>query len=247
MNRLSGEPPRPGSAVAAGPVPDDVKRLVEAQLRALVLDGPFPCLGARSAFRVGSYLFNVHQELGAAGSTRSLAADLRHFRTVRRRMGDLYTYVGSFLEPRVVADERDWDRLVWGVLQDLHDLDDEPWDARYSTDPGHADFAFSFAGLGHLVVTLYPGASRYARRFAWPTLIFNPPEQDRAKFPSDEEFLRFQDKIRERDARLQGSVNPSLPDTLDDPQAPGFSGAPVGPNWDCPLRIRDGASRRDEG
>ncbi|MGN9846588.1 guanitoxin biosynthesis heme-dependent pre-guanitoxin N-hydroxylase GntA [Nonomuraea sp. H19] len=221
------------------PVPDNVKHLIEAQLRALVLDGPFPCLGARSAFRAGSYLFNVHSELGSPVSLRSLAADLRYFRDVRRQMGDLYTYVASFLEPRMIRDEPSWDRLVWRVLQELHDLDDEPWDERYSTDPSRADFALSFAGLGQLVVTLYPGASRYARRFAWPTLIFNPPEQDRAKFPSDEEFLAFQDRIRLRDSRLQGSVNSSLPPTLDDPQAPGFSGAPIGPDWRCPLRVRN--------
>jgi uncharacterized protein len=219
-------------------VPEKVRALIERQLRSLVLEAPFPCLGARAAMRSGSYLFNVHQDLRDARSVAGVTEDLRHFAAVRHGMGNFYTYVVSFLEPRGVADEAMWDTLVWEFLQRLHDLDDSSWDERWSRVPEDADFALSLAGNGQLVVTLYPGASRYARRFAWPTLIFNPVEQDRANFPDDESFLRFQNRIRARDAALQGDVNPSLPPTLDDPQAPGFSGAPVGGSWRCPLVVR---------
>lgn len=222
----------------AGSVPDIVKELIEKQLRCLVLESPFPCLGARAAFRNQSYLFNVHADMAEAQTLHLVLADLRHFAKVRLEMDDLYTYMVSFLEPRIITDEAAWDRFVWQFLQGLHDLDDAPWDRRYSINPADAGFALSLAGLGQLVVTLYPGASRYARRFAWPTLIFNPPEQDRANFPTDEEFLRFQNRIRDRDARLQGTVNPSLPPTLDDPQATGFSGAPIDASWTCPLRVK---------
>lgn len=222
----------------AGLVPATVRELIEKQLRCLVLDAPFPCLGARAALRTGSYLFNVHADMNAPRATDSVLADLRYFAEVRREMGNLYTYVASFLEPRMIPSETAWEQMVWKFLQGLHDLDDTPWDTRFSRDPSEAGFALSLGGLGQLVVTLYPGANRYTRRFAWPTLIFNPLEQDRANFPSDEEFLRFQNMIRDRDARLQGNVNPSLPPTLDDPQAPGFSGAPIDAHWRCPLRIR---------
>ncbi|MEU3181145.1 guanitoxin biosynthesis heme-dependent pre-guanitoxin N-hydroxylase GntA [Streptomyces albidoflavus] len=225
-------------------VPAEVREFVERQLRAVVLDGPFPCLGARSAFRDDSYLFNVLPDLDDPSAAAHVLADLRHFAEVRLRMGDLYTYVVCFLEPRAVTDEAAWDRRLWAFLQSLHDLDDAPWDGRFATDPHDADFALSLAGLGQLVVTLYPGAWRYARRFAWTTLVFNPPEQDRANFPTDEQFLRFQNKIRERDARLQGEVNPSLPATLDNPQAPGFSGARVNPDsWRCPLHVHPDTGR----
>jgi FPC/CPF motif-containing protein YcgG len=224
----------------AGRVPATVRELIEKQLRCLVLDAPFPCLGARAAFRTGSYLFNVHPDMNDQQATDNVLADLRYFAKVRHEMGNLYTYVASFVEPRMIPSEMAWEQMVWKFLQGLHDLDDTQWDARFSRDPADADFALSLGGLGQLVVTLYPGANRYTRRFAWPTLIFNPLEQDRANFPSDEEFLRFQNMIRDRDARLQGNVNPSLPPTLDDPQAPGFSGAPIDAAWECPLQIRPG-------
>jgi FPC/CPF motif-containing protein YcgG len=215
-----------------------VKDMIERQLRALVLDTPFPCLGARSAFRNHGYVFQVYEDLRTDAGAAALADGLREFTKKRHELGNFYTFIASFVEPGAVSDESSWDRQIWEVLQRLHDLDTEPWDDRWSTTPEDADFALSFAGCGQLVVTLYPGASRYSRRFAWPTLIFNPPEQDRANFPDDESFLRFQDTIRARDVRLQGTMNPSLPPTLDDPQAPGFSGAPVGDHWRCPIKIR---------
>lgn len=245
------EPSRPdprldaSGAAVTGPVRD----LIEAQLRALVLAPSFPCLGARSAVRNGGYVFATYRDLREAASLDALAEDLGRFAAGRHRLGRFYSFVAGFLEPARITDEASWDRTVWAALQRLHDVDGRPWDSRWSTVPGDADFALSLAGCGMLVVSLYPGASRFSRRFAWPTLVFNPPEQDRANFPDDESFLRFQDAIRARDVRLQGSMNPSLPPTLDDPQAPGFSGAPVGPFWRCPLVVRTpaGADRKAGG
>ncbi|WP_431975224.1 guanitoxin biosynthesis heme-dependent pre-guanitoxin N-hydroxylase GntA [Micromonospora haikouensis] len=238
MERAARGVPRERPRRDTGPVPGALKELVRGQLHALVSAQPFPCLGARSALANGSYLFNLHEDMGSSESLRDLAADLRHFAQVRLELGDLYSYVASFVEPRVPGDEAAWASCFWALMQRLHEIDEDAWDHRFSRDPESPDFAFSFAGLGHLVVTLYPGASRFSRRFAWPTLVFNPLEQDRAQFPEDEAFLRFRDQIRLRDARLQGQVNPSLPKTLDDSQVPGFAGAPVPSDWRCPLRLR---------
>lgn len=230
------------------PTLDVVGRLIERQLRYMVLEGPFPCLGARSAVRNDSYVFTLHRDLFAADAVEAVAADLRRFAAVRLRLGRLYSCIVSFLEPRAIVDEQAWDVQVWGFLQALHEFDDAPWDPRFSADPESGDFALSFAGVGHLVVALYPGAWRYARRFAWPTLVFNPLEQDSAAFPDERDFARFQGIIRARDARLQGEVNPSLPATRDQSQAPGFSGAPVPDTWRCPLvvdRQRPGGTEDD--
>jgi FPC/CPF motif-containing protein YcgG len=230
------------------PTLEVVGRLIEGQLRCMVLDGPFPCLGARSAFRNDSYVFVVHPDLFGPDAVEAVAADLRRFAAVRLRLGRLYSCIVSFLEPRAISDEQVWDGQVWGFLQALHELDDTPWDPRFSADPESGDFALSFAGVGHLVVSLYPGAWRYARRFAWPTLVFNPLEQDSDAFPEEQDFERFQRIIRARDARLQGQVNPSLPATRAQSQAPGFSGAPVPDSWRCPLAVdhqRSGGTEDD--
>jgi uncharacterized protein len=236
----SGRPAarRDPGEMGRGRAADPLARLVEAQIRSLVLDGPFPCSGAKAAFNDDSYRFNLYPNLGDSASWIDVAADLTAFVRGRSSMGRFYTFVASFVEPAAVVDHAAWDRLVWAFLQGLHDVDDVAWDPRFSTDPSSADFAFSFGGCGMLVVSLYPGATRYARRFAWPTIVFNPLEQDRANFPDHADLQRFTDRIRARDTKLQGAVNPSLPPTPDDPQAPGFSGAPVGAGWKCPLRVR---------
>lgn len=218
---------------------------MQTQLHVLVSAQPFPCLGARSALASDSYLFNLYEDMGSAESLRDLATDLRHFAEVRLGLGSLYSYVASFIEPRIPGDEAAWGKSFWDLMQRLHDIDAQYWDPRFSQDPESSEFAFSFAGLGHLVVTLYPGASRFSRRFAWPTLVFNPLEQDRAKFPEEAEFVRFRDQIRLRDSRLQGQVNPALPRTLDDSQVPGFAGTPVPPGWQCPLRLRSADESRE--
>lgn len=238
MERVNRTAPPQWFQRDTGPVPAPLKDLVQNQLHALVSAQSFPCLGARSALASGSYLFNLYEDMGSAESLLDLATDLRHFAEVRLGMGCLYSFVASFVEPRIPGDEAAWESFFWALMQRLHDIDTDSWDPRFSQDPESPDFAFSFAGLGHLVVTLYPGASRFSRRFAWPTLVFNPLEQDRAKFPEEEAFLRFRDQIRLRDARLQGQVNPSLPRMLDDSQVPGFAGAPVPSDWRCPLRLR---------
>lgn len=215
-----------------------LSKLIEGQIRALVLDGPFPCSGAKAALNDNSYRFNAYPSLAEPTIWPSVAADLARFVSDRHSMGQFYTFIASFLEPAAVTDHSAWDRLFWSFLQSLHDLDKIPWDPRFSANPDDGDFAFSFAGCGMLVVSLYPGSTRYARRFAWPTIVFNPLEQDRQVFPDPRELDRFVDRIRRRDARLQGSVNPSLPSHAGEPQAPGFSGAPISANWRCPLNVR---------
>ena len=55
-----------------------------------------------------------------------------------------------------------------------------------------ANFGFSFAGRGFFVIGLHPASSRLARRFPWPTLVFNAHFQfDRLKadgrYPEDAE------------------------------------------------------------
>src|SRR5207244_4323508 len=72
--------------------------------------------------------------------------------------------------------EADFERRLWLQLQQLHDRDDPSpgWDPSVSNDPEDARFAFSFAGCALFVIGLHPDSSRLARRFAWPTLVFNP-------------------------------------------------------------------------
>jgi FPC/CPF motif-containing protein YcgG len=89
----------------------------------------------------------------------------------------LTTFVASFLRP-VPGDEAELERLLWTQLQALHDGEPmQSWDPSVSSDPEDAHFSFSMAGSAFFVVGLHAASTRWARRFAWPTLVFNPHAQ----------------------------------------------------------------------
>lgn len=203
---MDGPQPRPRPAAVASD--DTLVDFVRRQFVSLVLDPAFPCLGARSAFQRESYVFHLYDDLTSISSLRDLADHLADFAQRRPSMpGRFSTLVASFLAPPTVADGQSWDTLIWRTLQQLHEWDAVPWDPSVSSDPSSPDFCFSFAGDGYVVVGLHPGASRHARRFAYPTLVFNAHDQFQGMRHRGE-FGRFQESIQKRDVRLQGSVNP---------------------------------------
>ena len=82
-------------------------------------------------------------------------------------------------------------------------------------------------------------ASRVARRATTPTLVFNLHEQFEALRASGQ-FSRMRDRIRERDERLQGTINPMVADHGEHSEARQYSGRQVGPGWRAPFRADHG-------
>jgi uncharacterized protein len=214
-----------------------VKNFVEHQLRSMVLSDYFPCVGARSAFKSGGYAFRLYKDMAIADSINAMAGDLTEFIANPPSTGPFVTFVATFMKPIGIHDESHWDALVWRALQFLHASDVQSWDPSVSDDPGAPDFSFSFGGRAFFVVGLHPGASRYARRFAWPSLVFNLHEQFE-RLRREGKFPRFQETIRNRDVRLQGSLNPNLSDFGDASDATQYSGMPTGPEWICPFATK---------
>ena len=153
------------------------------------------------------------------------------------------------------GDELAFERRLWSQLQRLHDLDARyhPWDPRVSDDPESPKFSFSVAGDAFFVIGMHPGASRSARRFAWPTLVFNAHEQFE-NLRADGRFEPLQSRIRERELRLDGRINPNLADYGYHSEARQYSGRPTEPDVDLPVPAapltgrrtdRDPAAQRD--
>ena len=75
--------------------------------------------------------------------------------------------------------------LLWSQLQRLHELDvgrGARWSSDVSRDPADPRFSLSLAGHPFFVIGLHAGASRTARRFESPALVFNSHRQfDRLK------------------------------------------------------------------
>ena len=214
--------------------PSTVTRFVHDSFRALVLNDQFACVGGGAAVRQNSYRFGLYDAMGQASSSAELAGDLRRF-IADPELKDkrLTAFAASFLGP-VAPDEREFERLLWDTLQQLSDLDVMPWAGGRHPDPSDPTFTFSFGGTGFFIVGLHAGSSRLTRRFAWPTLMFNPHDQfDR--FRQEGTYDRFRNIIRARDVALQGAINPMLSDFGEESEARQYSGRPVEREWKCPF------------
>jgi FPC/CPF motif-containing protein YcgG len=219
--------------------PSALARVANSAFRAFVLDERFSCLGAKSAIRRGTYRLGSYARLDDPDVTQGLARDLYAFVAERRGFeSDFTTYVAVFREA-VEGGERGFERALWSQLQRLHELDAQfhPWDSRVSDDPASPDFSFSLAGNAFFVIGLHPGSSRTARRFAWPTLVFNAHEQFE-NLRAAGRFDGLQAKIRERELRLQGALNPNLADYGRHSEARQYSGRATEEDWTCPFRPR---------
>ena len=231
--------------VESGAPASALSGLVHDEMRALVLNDHFVCVGGKSSLREGAYRFGLYSELGSAAAAAGLARDLYAFVRDMPAFGDAFsTYIASFTGPHP-ADELAFERDLWKTLQSLHDLDAEhhEWDASVSDDPDDPQFSFSFAGVAFFVIGLHAASSRAARRFAWPTLIFNAHRQFETLRQSGA-YTRFQQVIRAGEEQLQGSANPMLSDFGTRSEAAQYSGRRVDESWRCPFHVhRDDHSR----
>lgn len=214
-----------------------VAQLVHDSFRALVLDPRFSCLGARSAVGRGRYRTGFYDQLGTTEASDALARDLRRFLREQETWGpDFSTFVASFAGPTVLT-ELAFEQHLWTQLRQLHGLDRasaHTWDPSVSSDPAQGTFAFSFAGRAFFIVGLHAASSRWARRFAWPTLVFNTHEQFR-RLRANGHFGRMQQIIRAREQALQGSLNPNLSEFGVRSEARQYSGRAVDDDWRCPF------------
>lgn len=202
-----------------------------------VAEAAFPCVGAKSALAQGNLAVLT------AGSLDSAEDDLRiHRRLVawsrmdRAPSSGLRSLAVVFDGPTQL-EERRFEALLWERLGALLGLDRHAGHspaAGFSADPADLDFALSFGGAAHFAVGLHPGASRRARRIAFPTIVFNLHAQFRA-LRAEGRYERMREVILARDAAYDDSPNPMLARHGEVSEARQYSGRAVGADWVCPL------------
>ncbi len=216
--------------------PSAVMEFVHDSFRALVLSPRFSCVGAKAAINREDYRMGMYGEMNTPGTNVGLARDLFAFVQEQPHIDSYFTtFIASFTGPHPV-DEENFEQLLWQQLQSLHDLDAplHHWDSTVSSDPENPTFSFSFAEHAFFIVGLSPASSRWTRRFAWPTLVFNAHTQfehlrERGKYES------MQAAIRAREYALQGSSNALLSDFGEQSEARQYAGRPVEQGWHCPF------------
>jgi hypothetical protein len=220
--------------------PDDGDHVLAARFRAFVMDRPFPCVGAKSAVGRGQMKFVVARDIGSAWDDLRIYRKLLAFVAAYRDDPRLFqSFVVLFEGPRTIGEDA-FEAALWERLQSLADKDawhGQDYDPRVSDDPQSPHFSLSFGGEGFFVVGLHPNASRPARRFERPALVFNLHDQfERLRAENRYEPLR--ESILERDVAMAGSLNPMLARHGEMSEARQYSGRAVEGDWNCPFTTK---------
>lgn len=207
---------------------------VEAAFDALIAQASFPCLGAKASRARG-----LLRTFAAGDITRDLD-DL----AITRRLQAVPEpdAASSFLSVAVLfphsprLDEQAFEHALWARLQAInaHDRGGYRWDTRVSDDPASPDFSMSVGGKAFYVVGLHPEASRPARRFQCPVLVFNLHSQFE-RLRADGRYPKLRAAILERDTAFAGSTNPMLSVHGTSSEARQYSGRAVADDWVCPF------------
>lgn len=217
---------------------DDLTREAgEEELRERIAEAGFPCVGAKSALARGTLKTLVCHSLASGWDDVRIHRELMDWaEEYRADPTGLRSLAVVFAEP-LYCDEADFEAMMWERIQSLADKDHwlgQPYDHRVSADPDDPHFSLSFGGEAFFVVGLHPRASRVARRFPRPTLVFNLHAQFEA-LREEGKYEKMRATILTRDEEVSGSLNPMLARHGEASEARQYSGRRVDEGWKCPF------------
>ena len=211
---------------------------VADRFRAFIEDAAFPCVGAKSALARGTLKIVVARDIESAWNDVKIHDELLEWAFDYRRNPEGLRSLAVVFEARSQLSESEFEARMWERIQSLADKDawrGQEYDPGVSADPDNPHFSLSFGCEAFFVVGLHPNASRPARRFDHPVLVFNLHDQfERLRAEGLYEGMRT--KILARDVKLAGQVNPMLSRHGEASEAAQYSGRLVGDDWTCPFR-----------
>jgi FPC/CPF motif-containing protein YcgG len=197
----------------------------------------FPCVGAKSALSRGTLRTLVGWSIESGWDDLRLHDELLDWSGEYRADPGLFRSLAIIFADPAALDEAAFEQALWARLQSLADKDawlGLPYDERVSADPANPHFSLSFGGEAFFAVGLHPRASRPARRFERPTIVFNLHDQfERLRAEGKYETIR--ETILARDEQLAGSTNPMLARHGETSEAGQYSGRAVDEDWQCPF------------
>lgn len=240
MGRRASMGAMPQPATPMFPWRHPAQDTLETQLRDFVTARDFPCVGAKSALARGTLAVLACDRIDSAWDDLRIHDALVRFAADYREEPGLFRSLAVVFAGPEAIDERAFETALWARLQSLSDKDvwrGQQYDTRVSPDPDDPHFSLSFGGEGYFVVGLHPGASRPARRFSHPTMVFNLHDQFE-RLRADGRYENMREKILVRDEALAGSRNPMLARHGDTSEARQYSGRAVDSGWRCPFHYQ---------
>lgn len=226
---------------------DDDRHPLAERFREFIRQPGFSCVGAKSALSRGQMSIMVARDIGSAWDDLRILPALHDFTTRYREDRRLFqSFVVLFEGPDSLSEDA-FESHLWARVQSLSDKDDwlgQSYDGRVSPDPDSPHFSLSFGGEAFFVVGLHPGASRLARRFERPALVFNLHDQFE-RLREEGLYGRLRETILDRDLALNGSQNPMLARFGENSEARQYSGRVVEADWRCPFSGRQASANED--
>lgn len=210
---------------------------IEEQYKEFVLKKKHPCVMAKTLFMLDNYHLKVYDDLNAYTSLENLMKDLEAFiQQYDFDSNEFESFIAVFPNNKYKT-ELEFEEQLWSSLNKLHEIDNSDWDPAVSEDPNDTNFSFSLNGKAFYIVGLHPRSSRIARQSPYTTVVFNLHWQfERLREMGT--YQRVKKRIRKRDKKLQGTINPVLKDFGNDTEAKQYSGRNVDANWKCPFHSK---------
>jgi len=212
--------------------------MLEEEFREHVRAPSFPCVGAKSALANGTLRIVEARDLTSAWNDVVIHRELLAWSRAYHDDPEGLRSLAVVFEGPVDLSEPEFECAMWERIQSFADKDawlGQPYDESVSPDPDDPHFSLSFGGCAFFVVGLHPHASRPARRFPRPALVFNIHDQFE-KLREEGRYERMRERILARDVAIAGSTNPMLARHGESSEARQYSGRLVDTDWQCPFK-----------
>jgi FPC/CPF motif-containing protein YcgG len=203
-----------------------------------IAEPAFPCVGAKSAAARGTLKVLPCRDLTSGWDDVRIHSELIEWAHAYARDPEGLRSLAVVFEGPRDLDEEQFEAAMWQRIQSFADKDEwrgQPYAGTVSSDPEDPHFSLSFGGEAFFVVGLHPNASRPARRFPRPVLVFNLHDQFE-RLREEGRYERMRETILERDRKLAGDINPMLARHGESSEARQYSGRLVPGDWECPFR-----------
>tara|TARA_R110000824_G_scaffold79403_4_gene200024 strand:- start:2049 stop:2753 length:705 start_codon:yes stop_codon:yes gene_type:complete len=218
------------------------KRLEELKdaIASMIVQPDFPCVGAKSALARDNLKVIAGHCLDSGWDDLEIHRELLGWAKEYRGSSDGLRSLAVIFDGPLDLSEAAFEELLWTRIQSLADKDawlGQTYDKRVSADPKDPHFSLSFGGEAFFVIGLHPNASRPARRFAHPVLVFNLHDQFE-RLREHGTYDKMRETILARDKKLAGDINPMLAKYGESSEARQYSGRKVDDDWQCPFQDR---------
>lgn len=208
-----------------------------ANIKNLVTQPHYPCVAALRSYHQDDYHVGFYGQLGEGDRWGELRNDLHFYLQEQKESDSTYLTFWAMFSGAEYSEE-DFEARMWRQLSLLTSIEDadQDWGTVAERDPAHPKFRFCLAGSEFFVVGLHPKASRLARQFPVPAMVFNVFSQfDKLKKLS--QFDQMVTVNRKRDEQFQGTVNPMAAQYAEKWESIQFSGKQNPSHWRCPFEF----------